>query len=130
MKGERVKELREKIGITQTDLAIKIGESKQTLYKYENNIITNVPSDKVELMAKELGCSPAYLMGWIDTPNIPAPEDTVRSMLIRELYNHFSDEKLDDPEFVKQVMSFIDFLDKLDPDGRTALLGFARTLKL
>lgn len=68
MKGKRLKELRESKGISQVDLAIKINESKQTLYKYENDIITNVPSDKIELMAEVLDCSPAYLMGWIDTP--------------------------------------------------------------
>ena len=66
MVGKRIKELREKLGISQTDLAIKIGESKQTLYKYENGIITNIPSDKIEIIAEILGCSPAYLMGWSD----------------------------------------------------------------
>ena len=32
--GERIKMAREKNGIAQTDLAIKIGVSKQTLFKY------------------------------------------------------------------------------------------------
>ena len=40
--------------------------SKQTLYKYENNIITNIPSDKIEAAAKIGNVSPAYLMGWDD----------------------------------------------------------------
>ena len=64
MVGERIKKLREEKGISQTDLAIKIGESKQTLYKYETGKITNIPSDKIELLADALGCSPAFLMGW------------------------------------------------------------------
>lgn len=64
MVGERIKKLREEKGISQTDLALKIGESKQTLYKYETGKITNIPSDKIEAIAIELGCSPAYLMGW------------------------------------------------------------------
>ena len=64
MVGERIKKLREEKGISQTDLAIKIGESKQTLYKYETGKITNIPSDKIELIADVLGCSPGYLMGW------------------------------------------------------------------
>lgn len=41
-KGERIKELREHIGLSQVQLADKIGVSKQTLYKYENNVITNI----------------------------------------------------------------------------------------
>lgn len=62
--GERLKELREKLGISQVDFATKINVSKQTLYKYENNIITNIPSDKVEAAAKLGNISPSYLMGW------------------------------------------------------------------
>ena len=62
--GERLKELREKLGISQVDFATKINVSKQTLYKYENNIITNIPSDKIEAAARLGNVSPAYLMGW------------------------------------------------------------------
>lgn len=62
--GERIKEVREKTGMSQVDFADKINVSKQTLYKYENNLITNIPSDKIEAVAKVGGVSPAYLMGW------------------------------------------------------------------
>lgn len=62
--GERLKQLREKVGISQVDLATKINVSKQTLYKYENSIITNIPSDKIEDVAKILNVSPSYIMGW------------------------------------------------------------------
>lgn len=62
--GDRIKEQRELNKMSQVELAEKIGVSKQTLYKYENNVITNIPSDKVEDIAKILDISPAYLMGW------------------------------------------------------------------
>lgn len=62
--GERIKKVREKTGMSQVDFADKINVSKQTLYKYENNLITNIPSDKIEAVAKAGGVSPAYLMGW------------------------------------------------------------------
>lgn len=52
--GKRIKELREKRAITQTDFAKAIGVSKQTLYKYENGIVTNIPSDRIEIIAKAL----------------------------------------------------------------------------
>lgn len=64
--GQRIKECRELLKMTQESLANKIGTTKQTIYKYENDIITNIPPDKVELLAKALAISPAYLMGWID----------------------------------------------------------------
>lgn len=62
--GERIKEIRTKLGMSQVDFADKINVSKQTLYKYENNIITNIPSDKIEAAAQLGNVSPAYLMGW------------------------------------------------------------------
>lgn len=70
-KGERIKQLRDQLGISQTELAEHIGTSKQNLYKYENDIITNIPSDKVEALAKELKVSPAYIMGWDEDSSIP-----------------------------------------------------------
>lgn len=63
-KGERIRLIRERLGKTQTAFADAIGVSKQTLFKYENNIITNVPSDKIELMAEVANVSPAFIMGW------------------------------------------------------------------
>lgn len=62
--GERIKKLRTGLGLSQVDFADKINVSKQTLYKYENNIITNIPSDKIEAAARIGNISPAYLMGW------------------------------------------------------------------
>lgn len=64
--GERIKKVREKTGMSQVEFADKINVSKQTLYKYENDIITNIPSDKIEAAAKLGNVSPAYLMGWED----------------------------------------------------------------
>lgn len=64
--GERIKKVRTELGMSQVSFADKIGVSKQTLYKYENNIITNIPSDKIESIANIGGTTPSYLMGWLD----------------------------------------------------------------
>ena len=66
--GEKIKQLREALEITQTELADMIQVSKQTLYKYENNLVTNIPSDKLEMIADKLDTTPEYLMGWEDDP--------------------------------------------------------------
>lgn len=71
--GERIKLAREKIGMSQVDMADKIGVSKQNLYKYERGLVTNIPSDKIELIGKLTGVSPAYLMGWDATETEPLP---------------------------------------------------------
>lgn len=63
-KGQRIKSKREELHISLTDFAKKINVSKQTLYKYENDIVTNIPSSKLEKIAAALGVEPAFLMGW------------------------------------------------------------------
>lgn len=75
--GERIKILREQLGISQVDFAIRINVSKQTLYKYENNIVTNIPSDKIEAVAKICNVSPAYLMGWENLSSQTSPKKGV-----------------------------------------------------
>lgn len=62
--GSRIRELRLSKGIAQNELATKVGISNHLLYKYENGIISNIPSDKLEKIASALYVSPAYLMGW------------------------------------------------------------------
>ena len=67
--GDRIKQARLEKKISQTELAEKTKTIKQTIYKYENNIITNIPSDKIEAIADVLGVSPAFLMGWTTAPD-------------------------------------------------------------
>ena len=62
--GQRIKALRTRKGLSQTELADAAKISKQNLYKYEMGIITNIPSNKIELIAEILGTTPAYLVGW------------------------------------------------------------------
>lgn len=63
-KGDKIRIAREAKGLTQEELGAVCGVSKQTIYKYEQGIITNIPSDKVELICSEHDISPVYLMGW------------------------------------------------------------------
>ncbi len=75
--GERIKSIREAKNIGQTELANATGISKQSIYKYENNIITNIPSDKIEAISSYLCVSPAALMGWDEGFGSISPE-TIR----------------------------------------------------
>ena len=72
-KGERIKMRREQLGITQTALADMIGESKQTIYKYESGVVSNIPSDKIEAIANALDVSPAWICGWEQGSETPIP---------------------------------------------------------
>ena len=68
MKSTRLKELRKQAGLTLDELAERVGTSKQTIHRYENGIITNVPPRKIESLASALGTTPQELMGWDDEP--------------------------------------------------------------
>lgn len=81
--GERIKMIREKSGMSQVNFADKINVSKQTLYKYENNLITNIPSDKIEATAKIGNVSPAFLMGWEQPDSIKPSKRIVINVLGR-----------------------------------------------
>ena len=61
--GERIRALRYAREYPQSFLADSVGIKKQTLYKYENGIITNIPIDNLIAIANALGVSPAYLIG-------------------------------------------------------------------
>lgn len=62
--GNRIKRLRIDSNLTQEEVGKIIGTSKQTLHKYENGIVTNIPSDKIETLANLFDVSPSYIMGW------------------------------------------------------------------
>lgn len=112
--GERIKQLREKLRLSQVDFADKINVSKQTLYKYENNIITNIPSDKIEAAAKVGNISPAYLMGWeydstsenyyLDNDARDLAEFLFENPEYKVLFDASRKVKKEDIEFVKQMM--------------------------
>ncbi len=64
MIANRLKSLRKAKRMTQDELAAALGTSKQTIHRYENGIITNIPPEKVEKLALALGTTPSELMGW------------------------------------------------------------------
>lgn len=62
--GDRIRQLRMERGVTQQEIADCAGVSKQAIYKYENNVVTNIPMDKLSIIASKLGVTPCFLMGW------------------------------------------------------------------
>ena len=97
-KGARIKALRTAARMTQDELAKRLDTTKQTIYKYENDIVTNIPLDKIEIMSSLFNVQPAYITGWID-----APPDILSS---------------DEQELIQTYRS-------LDDDGKKALSTYA-----
>lgn len=62
--GDRIREFREAKNLTQEALGTLCGTTKQTIFKYENGVITNIPLDRIERIADAVGVSAARLLGW------------------------------------------------------------------
>lgn len=71
--GGRIRQAREAKGITQDELGRRCGTTKQTIFKYENGIITNIPLDRLERIAGILEVLPEDLMGWNRQDEIVRP---------------------------------------------------------
>lgn len=62
--GDRLKKLRQNSNLTLQDAGELVGTTKQNLFKYENNIITNIPIDKIEKLAEIYNSTPIEILGW------------------------------------------------------------------
>ena len=84
--GKRIKERREELGLTQEELATRLGyKSKSTINKIEMGI-NDINQSKIEAFANALHTTPAHLMGWIISENekpeieiVQVPEDKERA---------------------------------------------------
>ena len=64
--SRKIKELRLRRGMTLEQVGDIVGVGKSTVRKWETGMIANVKRDKIALLSKALGTTPAYLMGWED----------------------------------------------------------------
>lgn len=69
--GEKIRLLRHQRGMTLEDVGDACGVGKSTVRKWESGQIANMRRDKIALVANALGVTPAYLMGWDESPALP-----------------------------------------------------------
>ena len=82
MLAKNLKKFRKMKKMTLDELATRLGTSKQTIHRYENGIITNIPHEKVRELARALDVTPSQLMGW---ENDDAPLSVKRIPIIGEI---------------------------------------------
>ena len=73
--GEKIRALRKQHGMTQTELAERLNTTKQTIGKYEQGIVTNLPLYRVQELADVFGVAPEFLVGWEEQKEKPAEDD-------------------------------------------------------
>ena len=75
--GNNISNRRKFLGLTQEELAQKMGyKSKSTINKIELGI-NDIPQSKIAKFAEVLGTTPAFLMGWEEKENISPSEETL-----------------------------------------------------
>lgn len=128
-KGERLRNLREKAGLSQVDAAEKIGVSKQTLYKYEKNIISNIPSDVIERIAIVYNTSPAFIFGWEERAKQIGEELMKQAKSLTDFFEtHTFSESVDglyakyDPSEVERGLKFIKAFLNATPERQKIVL--------
>ena len=66
--GERIRQRREHLGLTQEMLAKKLGYSDKTAISKIESGQRELNQSKIKAFAKHLLTTPSYLMGWTDDP--------------------------------------------------------------
>lgn len=75
--GKKIRELRESRGMSLEDVARLCDTTRQAIYKYENEIVTNIPYDRIILLAKALNTTPSQLFDWEEDKKISPHEPTL-----------------------------------------------------
>ena len=92
--NDRIKSMRIQKGITLAQVAEKLGVAEATAQRYESGSIKSVPYEHMCAYGEILGCSPAYLMGWLDIAEQNKPTDneisrfkanTYEALVIKEM---------------------------------------------
>ena len=108
--GERIRQRREELQLTQTELAVRMGYKSRAA-------ISNVEKDKEDLtvsrirkFADALECSPSYLMGWEEPEVTPTMQKFLdvytnqrQDAALLELY-HGASEK--DQAMVRYILGY------------------------
>ena len=70
--AHRIKDLRKEKNLTLEQVADIVGVGKSTVRKWETGMIANMKRDKIASLAKALGTTPEYLMGWEEKKSSPS----------------------------------------------------------
>lgn len=118
--GERIKQRRIELGLSQEDLAKKMGYStRNAIYQFEKK--DNMKLSLIQKFADALDCTPSFLMGWED-------EDG-------NAVNISFDVKLEfDPsayrkDFLQRAVSYYSKINRLPPEYQTELENYLEYLQ-
>lgn len=110
--GERIKNRRLELGMSQSELAKRIGcNAKSSISKLETQG-DNITTDRIKRVAAALNCSEADLMGWSDNKTQENAAFSVAMLKDSNFLSHAKKLFYANGNIQEQVYSYIDFLIK------------------
>ena len=107
--GQRVKLRREELGLSQEELAKRIGyKSKTSINKIELDF-RNLTQSKIKAIADALETTPSYIMGWDEEAAeavkkaVPSEEDSLNAEIIQLFMGLTADQK-------KEALNYLRYL--------------------
>lgn len=143
--GQRLRACRKDVGLTQKELAVKIGVSAQVISNWERGYTTGVDTNALSSISEVLGCSVDYLLDRKQVLNVvDAPKQTVAIPILGvikagepmfaieniEGYEHVDSKEAANGEFFYLRVSGDSMMNARIYDGDLVLVnGYEATLK-
>lgn len=108
--GERIKQLRKSLNMSQEELGSKIGVKKSAVNKYETGDVENIPRQSIEIMCKLFSVSPSYLLGIEELEDSLAKEVKLIEQ-IQEFYG-------------KEAVNLLQSFTKLNAAGKEKVISY------
>jgi len=80
--GDRIRQARIQAGMTQKELAEKIGVKFSAISKYETGRVKNLKREDIDTLARALNVRPSWLMCMDDDSNLPVRQEIRDEMRI------------------------------------------------
>lgn len=113
--GERIKKRRKELGLTQEELAKKLGNKSRASVCTVENDKEDLTTTRIRQYAEALECSPSYLMGWTDNSQNELSEQVAHlnkdhvdeAMNIINRYEHLPEDRK------KEFQNYLRYLESL-----------------
>ena len=126
--ADRIRLKRNELQLSQSELAERAGYSDKTAISKFEHAGDDISMKQIKRVAKALGTTSAYLMGW-DEEDTPTIEEMKRAAKLRELYKQIDSETLEAVENDPQLREFIDLFMNTSPENRPAVLQILKGLQ-
>lgn len=88
--GNRIKNCRYELNMTQEELGALLGVQKAAIQKYESSTVVNLKLETIEKLCKIFDVSPNYLLGW--RMDLTASQSANRDVVTALVEKHFGKE--------------------------------------